>query len=59
VVSQAELLSRLRELAGEFPDFAIIVRGDEQTPYKFLVNVLDICRDANIWNVAFATGKVE
>ena len=59
VVSQAELLSRLRELAGEFPDFAIIVRGDERTPYRFLINVLDICRDANIWNVAFATGKVE
>ena len=59
VVSQPELLSRLRELAGEFPDFAIIVRGDERTPYRFLINVLDICRDANIWNVAFATGKVE
>ena len=59
VVSQAELLSRLRELAGQFPDFAIIVRGDERTPYRFLINVLDICRDANIWNVAFATGKVE
>jgi biopolymer transport protein ExbD len=58
-VSQPELLSRLRELAGEFPDFAIIVRGDERTPYRYLVNVLDICRDANIWNVAFATGKVE
>jgi biopolymer transport protein ExbD len=58
-VSQPELLSRLKELAGEFPDFAIIVRGDEQTPYRFLVNVLDICREANIWNVAFATGKVE
>jgi biopolymer transport protein ExbD len=59
VVSQPELLSRLRELAGQFPDFAIIVRGDERTPYQFVLNVIDICRDANIWNVAFATAKAE
>ena len=29
------------------------------TDYKYIVAVLDICREANIWNVAFATGKVE
>ena len=59
VVPQPELLRRLKGLAADFPDFAIIVRGDERTPYRFIVNVLDVCREANIWNVAFATGKVE
>ena len=41
------------------PDYAIILRGDERAEYKSIVSVLDMCRDANIWNVAFATGKVE
>ena len=58
-VSKAELVSKLKELSGLFPDYAIIVRGDERVPFRFVSNVLDICREANIWNVAFATGKVE
>src|SRR5437870_5693551 len=58
-VSTDELLGRLRELAGLFPDYAIILRGDRNVRYEHIVNVMDICREANIWNVAFATGKVE
>lgn len=58
-VSEMELVRRLKGLASSFPDFAVIVRGDERTPYRFIVHVLDMCRQANIWNVAFATGKVE
>ena len=58
-ISQDELLKKLKELAGLFPDYAIIVRGDERVPFRFIAAVLDVCREANIWNVAFATGKVE
>ena len=56
-VSSTELLSRLQELARLYPDYAIILRGDERTAYRSIVNVLDICREAGIWNVAFATDK--
>jgi biopolymer transport protein ExbD len=56
-VTAAELLSRLQELARLYPDYAIILRGDERTAYRAIVNVLDICREAGIWNVAFATDK--
>jgi biopolymer transport protein ExbD len=55
----AELRSRLGELARIYPDYAIILRGDESGPYRNIVNVLDVCRDAGIWNVAFAVDKVE
>ncbi len=58
-VTTTELTARLRELSGLFPDYAIIVRADERAPFRFVANVLDVCRDANIWNVAFATGKLE
>lgn len=58
-VAPKELQTRLTELAGLFPDYAIVLRGDYRTQYEDIVKVLDICREANIWNVAFATGKVE
>ncbi len=58
-LTAAELLARLRELSGLFPDYAIILRGDRNVKYESIVQVMDICRDANIWNIAFATGKPE
>ena len=58
-VDAPELRTRLQELARIYPDYAIILRGDERAAYRAIVNVLDVCRDAGIWNVAFATDKVE
>ena len=58
-IALPDLALKLKELSGLFPDYAIIVRGDERVPFRFIANVLDICREANIWNVAFATAKVE
>ena len=58
-ISADELVAKLRELAKLYPDQAVILRGDQNVNYKFIVDVLDICRSANIWNVAFATGKQE
>jgi biopolymer transport protein ExbD len=54
-----ELQAKLKQLSDLFPDYAIIVRGDERTPFRFIAAVLDTCRAANIWNVAFATAKPE
>ncbi|MEI6715799.1 MAG: biopolymer transporter ExbD [Verrucomicrobiota bacterium] len=51
------LLERLKSLAALFPDYAIILRGDVKTDYEHIVQVLDTCRQAGIWNVAFATSK--
>jgi len=55
--SSQELLELLKKLAQLYPDQAVIVRGDQGVEYKHIVDVLDICRQADIWNVAFATGK--
>jgi biopolymer transport protein ExbD len=55
--SSQELLELLKKLSQLYPDQAVIVRGDQAVDYKHIVDVLDICRQADIWNVAFATGK--
>jgi biopolymer transport protein ExbD len=58
-IALPELALKLKELSGLFPDYAIIVRGDERVPFRFIAAVLDTCREAKIWNVAFATSKPE
>lgn len=54
-----DLALKLKDLSRLFPDYAIIVRGDERVPFRYIAAVLDTCREANIWNVAFATSKAE
>lgn len=58
-MSPDELLETLTRIAQLYPDQAVILRGDENVDYRHVVDVLDICRAANIWNVAFATSKPE
>jgi len=59
VISPEDLQTKLTQLAGLYPDQAVILRGDEKVPYAYIAKVLDICSAANIWNVAFATAKAE
>lgn len=58
-MNPAELQQTLQKIASLYPDQAVILRGDENTDYRHVVEVLDICRRANIWNVAFATSRPE
>jgi biopolymer transport protein ExbD len=54
-----DLTATLRKISELYPDQAVVLRGDESADYRHIVAVLDICRTANIWNVAFATGRPE
>lgn len=54
--SQA-LMETLTKIVSLYPDQAVILRADENTDYRHVVDVLDTCRRANIWNVAFATSR--
>ncbi len=56
-VSESALLSHLRKTAAEYPNQAVILRGDSKTSFKHVVKVLDQIKEAGIWNVAFATSK--
>ncbi len=52
-----ELTTMLKGLVALNPDQAVVIRGDEAGAYKNIVNVLDICSEAGVTNVAFATAK--
>lgn len=58
-LTEAELLTKLKNIAGIYKDQAVILRGDEVTNYKHVIRVLDTCQKAGIWNIAFATRKPE
>ena len=59
VMGPEELQQSLTRISELYPDQAVVLRGDQDADYRYVVNVLDICRAANIWNVAFATSKPE
>jgi len=56
-MSPDDLLSALSKVALLYPDQAVVLRGDQRVDYGTIVKTLDLCRRANIWNVAFATAN--
>jgi biopolymer transport protein ExbD len=56
-LTSAELTDLLKSLVALNTEQAVIIRGDEAGAYKNIIGVLNICTDAGITNVAFATAK--
>jgi biopolymer transport protein ExbD len=56
-LNSAELGDLLRSLVKLNTEQAVVIRGDEAGAYKNIINVLNICTEARITNVAFATAK--
>src|ERR1700678_3747653 len=43
-IALPDLLVKLKELSSIYPDYAIILRGDERAPFLFIAAGLDTCR---------------
>lgn len=56
-LTAAELTDLLKSLVQLNSEQAVIIRGDEAGAYKNIISVLNICTEAGITNVAFATAK--
>jgi biopolymer transport protein ExbD len=56
-LSSTELTDLLRGLVQLNSEQAVVIRGDEAGAYKNIVEVLNICSQAGVTNVAFATAK--
>lgn len=55
VTAPNRLKNLLAHVAERFREQPVIIRADADTPHREVVKVLDICREVDIWNVAFAT----
>ena len=56
-LSASELGELLKGLVQLNPEQAVVIRGDETGAYKNIIGILNICTEAGITNVAFATAK--
>ena len=56
-LNPAELTDLLKGLIQLNSEQAVVIRGDETGAYKNVVEVLNICSQAGVSNVAFATAK--
>lgn len=49
------LLETCRKLSAIYKGHPVVVRADKETDYADVLNVIDICRQADIWQISFAT----
>lgn len=54
-MSDERLLSLLHQVAQAFKSQPVIIRADQNTRHRDIIRILDICRQADIWNIAFST----
>ncbi len=56
-LTNPQLTDLLKNLVQLNPEQAVVIRGDEAGAYKNIIGVLNVCSEAGVTNVAFATAK--
>ena len=57
--TELETLEMFKNIVAAYPDQALILRGDKEASFDHIVKVLNLCKEANIWNISFATSQPE
>jgi biopolymer transport protein ExbD len=52
-----QLYPKLVSIASLSSNQPVRIRGDAEAPYQYVVDVLDTCLKAGIWNISFSTRK--
>jgi biopolymer transport protein ExbD len=56
-VDLEQLLDKLSQIAAQFENQPVRIRGDGEVAYQRIVEVIDTCQKAGIWNISFATQR--
>lgn len=56
-VDLEQLLVKLAPIAAAFENQPVRIRGDGGVEYQRIVEVIDTCQKAGIWNISFATQR--
>ena len=56
-VDLSQLRDKLSEIAKQFENQPVRIRGDGKVEYQRIVEVIDTCQKAGIWNISFATQR--
>lgn len=58
-VDLGQLREKLAAIARQFENQPVRIRGDGKVEYQRIVEVIDTCQKAGIWNISFATQRPE
>jgi len=56
---QADIDAKLRDISTIYQGNHIILRGDKEAKYDYVIRLLDLCKKHNLWNVSFAVRREE
>lgn len=56
-VDRPQLFTKLSAIAKQFQNQPVRIRGDGGVAYQRIVEVIDTCQKAGIWNISFATQR--
>ena len=56
-VDLSQLRDKLADIAKQFENQPVRIRGDGNVAYQRIVEVIDTCQKAGIWNISFATQR--
>jgi biopolymer transport protein ExbD len=56
-VDLEELHDKLAAIARQYENQPVRIRGDGKVAYQRIVEVIDTCQKAGIWNISFATQR--
>ncbi len=54
-VNRQQLFEKLSAIAKQFQNQPVRIRGDATVDFQRIVEVIDTCQKAGIWNISFAT----
>ncbi len=56
-VDRQQLFDKLSAIAKQFENQPVRIRGDGAVAYQRIVEIIDTCQKAGIWNISFATQR--
>jgi biopolymer transport protein ExbD len=56
-VSREQLFERLSAISKIYKNQPVRLRGDSECIYQTIVEIIDVCQKAGIWNISFATQR--
>jgi biopolymer transport protein ExbD len=56
-LDRPQLFERLAKIAKQYKDQPVRIRGDGNVAYQRIVEVIDTCQKAGVWNISFATQR--
>ena len=59
LMTGGQLEGMLKKVVELFPNQPVVIRGDEETHHKYVIEALDICSRVGIWDISFSAAVAQ